>query len=224
MDNFSMTIVFSTRKINQEYLEHIKKTCALDNLEILYYENNGERSLANVYNEAIKTAKNDYIVFCHDDLIFNTPYWGKKLIKHFKRNPDYGIIGIAGTNHMVDGCWWTKKENMHGIVGHTDGNKVWLSRYSQPQGNKLKQMVALDGLFFAVDRNNLKWSEFDELFNGFHFYEIPFMINNHLNGTKIGLITDINVIHLSVGNLNNSWYENKKMFDTKYKYNLPIKI
>lgn len=223
MNDSSMTIAFSTRKKRDEYIEHIKKTCALSDLELLIYENNGERSLTDIYDEVLSKAKNDIIVFCHDDLIFDTPYWGKKLLKHFKRNPDYGIIGIAGTNHLIDGRWWSLKKSMHGIVNHTNGVIKWPSVYSPPQGNKIKQMVALDGLFFAVNRTKLKCG-FDKTFDGFHFYDLSFCVPNHLHGVKIGLITDILVTHLSVGAVNKKWESHKISFEEKYKDKFPIKV
>jgi hypothetical protein len=223
MDNFSMTIVFSTRVRNEQYVEHVKKSCACPNLELLVYENNGERSLTEIYNEALHLAKNDIIVFCHDDLFFDTSYWGKKLVKHFKRNPDYGIIGIAGTNHLIDGKWWSIRQAMHGIVNHSDGKRKWTSTFSQPQGNKIKQMVTLDGLFFAVDRKNLKHG-FDKDFGGFHFYDLSFCIPNHLGGVKIGVVTDILVTHFSVGMTNQKWEENKKLLEKKYADKFPITI
>jgi hypothetical protein len=223
MDNFSMTIAFSTRSISDTYVEHIKKSCACPNLELLIYQNNGEKSLTEIYDDVLKVAKNDIIVFCHDDLIFETPYWGKKLIKHFKRNSDYGIIGIAGTNQLVDGKWWTIREAMYGIVNHSDGTKKWTSNFSKSQGNQIKQVVTLDGLFFAINRLNLKCG-FDKDFRGFHFYDLSFCIPNHLNGVKIGVITDILVTHLSVGMTNQSWEENKKLFEKKYVNKFPITI
>lgn len=218
-----ITIVFSSRKIDPDYINHIKKTCGVYHCEILSCENNRNRSLANVYNEGLNNATHDLVVFIHDDLIFETRNWGNKLFKHFKRNPDYGIIGIAGTNHLVDGRWWTVRENMHGIVKHTDGTKVWVNKFSPHQNNHIKPMVVLDGLFIAVDKTKIKYN-FDEEFNGFHFYDIPFCLNNHLVDVKIGVVTDIIVIHKSVGQTNGEWENNKQLFETKYKDKLPIKI
>ena len=39
--------------------------------------NNGEKSLSQVYNEIIDESTNDIIIFCHDDLEFDTSNWGK---------------------------------------------------------------------------------------------------------------------------------------------------
>jgi hypothetical protein len=219
--NESITIAFSTRKLNEDYLHHIKKTCGLD-AEILSFENNAQRSLTEIYNEVIDVSKNDIIVFCHDDLIFEQKDWGKKLLSHFN-NTDYGIIGVAGSNNLVDGMWWSIRESMHGVVCHSDGNKKWITNFSKNQGDEIKQMIVLDGLFFAIDRNKIK-NKFDTDFKGFHFYDIPFCFKNHLEGVKIGVITNILITHLSVGGVNQSWLDNKTLFEKKYFDKIPLKI
>jgi len=223
MDNFSMTIVISTRKMDENYIKHIKDTCKCPDLELLVFENNGERALTEIYNEALNVAKNDIILFCHDDLIFETRFWGSKLYKNFKRNPDYGIIGLAGSNQLIDGKWWSIRQSMFGVVNHSDGKRKWTSMFSRPQGNQIKRVVTLDGLFFAVNRPNLKHG-FDEDFKGFHFYDLSFCIPNHLDGVKIGVVTNILVTHLSIGLTNQKWEDGKKLFDKKYANNFPIYV
>jgi len=223
MSDKKISIVFSTRQIDENYLDHIRKTCLSSDSEILPYENNGKYSLTEIYNKGLVEAKNDIIIFCHDDLIFETRHWGKKIIDNFTKNPDYGIIGIAGTNQLVNGKWWSLKNSMHGIVNHSNGVRKWTSMFSQPQGDDIKQMVVLDGLFFAVDRTKIKHN-FDNDFNGFHFYDLSFCLPNHLDGVKIGVVTNILVTHLSVGQTNQQWEINKKLFEHKYAGKLPVTI
>jgi len=223
MSDKKISIVFSTRQIDENYLDHIRKTCLSSDSEILPYENNGKYSLTEIYNKGLVEAKNDIIIFCHGDLIFETRHWGKKIIDNFTKNPDYGIIGIAGTNQLVDGKWWSLKNSMHGIVNHSNGVRKWTSMFSQPQGDDIKQMVVLDGLFFAVDRTKIKHN-FDNDFNGFHFYDLSFCLPNHLDGVKIGVVTNILVTHLSVGQTNQQWEINKKLFEHKYAGKLPVTI
>jgi hypothetical protein len=219
-----ISVVFSTRTLDEEYLEHIKITSGLGNkIEILPFVNNSEKSLTEIYNEGLAKAKNDIVVFCHDDLIFNIENWAVAIGDHFTRNLGFGILGIAGTNKLVDGRWWTLKEHMHGIVNHTDGKKVWTSDYSKPQGIGLKRMVVLDGLLIAVHKKRIK-SNFDENVKGFHFYDLNFCMDNFLQGVKIGVMTNVRVTHLSIGETNDLWEENKLQFEEKYKDKLPIEI
>lgn len=219
----SITIAYSTREIDPNYMSHVKNTCGLDKVEVLAYQNKGQQSLTEIYNEVLEKAKNDIIVFCHDDLIFETNGWGEKILNHFKKNKKYGIIGLAGTNHMVNGMWWTIRESMHGIVNHSDGKSKWTSNFSVDQGDDIKDMIVLDGLFFAVDRKKIL-HHFDEDFKGFHFYDLSFCFPNYLDGVDIGVITNIRVTHMSIGETNMMWEENRRLFEKKYQDELPIEI
>jgi len=221
--NIKISVVFSTRAIDDSFVEHVKKTCLHKGVEVLPYLNNGEYSLTEIYNKGLKEASSDIVVFCHDDIIFETKNWGNKLIKHFDKNEEYSILGVAGTNHMISGMWWEIRNAMHGTVKHTDGNKVWENKFSKSYGNELKEMVVLDGLFLAVDRTRLI-SKFDESYKGFHFYDISFCFDNHINGAKIGLMSNIKLIHKSVGGTNKQWEENKLIFETRNSKNIPINL
>ena len=71
----SLSVVFSTKKINPEFVESIKKSSGVYKIEILPYENPGKYSLTEVYNMGLEKATNDIVVFCHDDLKFDTKNW-----------------------------------------------------------------------------------------------------------------------------------------------------
>lgn len=218
-----ISIVFSTKQINPDYIKQIKETCGVIEPDIIPIENNGLFSLSNAYNMGIEKAKYPIVVFIHDDIIFVTKNWARKILKHFKRNPEYGILGVAGTNNLVSGMWWEDQTAMHGVVNHTDNNKTWTSRFSEDQGNKVKEMVVLDGVLFALDKTKIK-HQFDESFNGFHFYDLGLMFPNYLDGVKLGVFTDIRITHLSVGMVNETWKENKTQFEEKYKEHIPCKL
>src|SRR5690606_15426421 len=107
-----------------------------------------------VYNRCLKQAKHDIVVFCHDDLTLETKQWGKKLIKQFDNNPEFGIIGVAGSKYMATtGKWWEDTKTMNGRVKHTHEGKTWLNSYSPHQNNRLEEVVNIDGVWFAVHKN-----------------------------------------------------------------------
>lgn len=218
-----VSVVFSTRVDNPQYIEHIKKTIGLPNVEVLQIINDGEMSLTEAYNIGLSQTKHNTVVFCHDDLVFETKNWGRKLNKQLQKNPEYGIVGIAGTTDLIDGVWWTIKDSMCGIVTHEDGGKKHTNRYSEDQGREIKDVVVLDGLFFVVKKDKIK-ENFNEEFDGFHFYDVSFCLDNYLKGVKIGLTTLIRVTHLSVGRTNEEWLLKKIVFENKYKNNLPIRL
>jgi len=218
-----ITVGYSTRFSKPKFIEYLQKTSMYKEIQIIEKVNNGVKSLTQVYNEILDEAKYDIIVFCHDDIEFETKNWGDKLIKLFNNNPDYGIIGVAGTTDLVDGMWWTLKKSSIGIVNHQKDGKKWESKFSESQGDMIKESVVLDGLFIAVDKNKIK-HRFDEDFKGFHFYDLSFCFPNHLSGVKIGVTTKIRLTHFSVGETNESWNLNKKQFEEKYKDKIPCKL
>ena len=151
-----ITIGYSTRTSNPTYSDYLKSRCGLKNIQVIEKVNNGDKSLSQVYNEILNESTNNIVIFCHDDLEFDTQNWGNKILKSFSKNPEFGIIGIAGTTDMINGQWWTLKESMTGIVSHKHEGKKWTNYYSQDQGNKIKEVVVLDGLFFCVDKTKIK--------------------------------------------------------------------
>ncbi len=101
-----ITVGYSSREHKPEFIEYLKKSSGYKKINVIEKINNGEKSLAQVYNEILKESETDIIVFCHDDIYFDTNSWYSKITKHFEKT-DYGIIGMAGTTSMpASGKWW----------------------------------------------------------------------------------------------------------------------
>ena len=220
-----ITIGYSTRTSNPKFIEYLKKSSGNKKIEVIEKINNGEKSLSQVYNEILDEANTDIVVLCHDDIYFDTTSWYYKLKTHFE-NSDYGILGVAGTTNMSEtGRWWetNRRKNMIGIVNHESGGKKWTSKYSEDFGKSIRQTVIVDGLFIALSKSRIK-NNFDEKFKGFHFYDLAFCFKNHLDGVKVGVITNIRLTHKSIGQTNEQWEENRIQFVETYKNNRIIEF
>ena len=227
-------VIFSSHhseEDNNKFIEHINKTIGVPR-ETYCYPNFNQYSLSQVYNQAINNhAKDDAImVFCHNDILFDTKNWGKKLLLHFNNpNSDYQILGLAGSESLYSGCWWLDSTNqkmnmkeMIGIVNHDNGIRKWTSEYSKPH-HGIKPVAVIDGLFMAVDTSDIE-HRFDEIFQGFHFYDLGFVFKNVLDGCNAGVISDIRVTHKSIGQINQEWEKNKIIFENLYNNEIPFKI
>jgi glycosyltransferase involved in cell wall biosynthesis len=220
-----ITVGYSTREHNPQFIEYLKKSSGFKKIEVIEKINNGEKSLSEVYNEILAESKTDIVVLCHDDIYFDTSSWFHKIKTHFEKS-DFGILGVAGTTNMSDtGRWWetNRRKDMIGIVNHESEGKKWTSKYSDDLGKSIRQTVIVDGLFIALSKSKIKHT-FDEEFKGFHFYDIAFCFRNHLEGVKVGVITNIRITHKSIGQTNQQWEDNREFFVQKYKDNLPNKI
>jgi len=219
-----LTVIYCTRETNPAHKEHLIKSSGLHkHIEVIEIINNGE-SLTKAYNRGLKQAEYKYVVFCHDDITIETKQWGVKLLKQFEKNPEYAIIGVAGSKNMpVSGQWWEKRNKMYGRVQHTHEGKSWLSAYSDDLGQELEEVVNVDGVFFAVDITKLE-TGFNEAVEGFHFYDVTFCFENYLAGAKVGVSTVVRINHQSIGMTNDQWEKNRGDFAETFKDNLPANV
>jgi hypothetical protein len=220
-----ISVVCSSQYDLENFKKEITKNSGLHNkIEFLGYKNNGEYSLTEIYNKGLKESKYDIVVFMHHDIYFDTKNWGNKILNHFKRNKDYGILGLAGTTNMPKSAkWWEDFSKMKGIVNHEHEGKKWESKYSASKGNQLDDVVLVDGLFIVINKKNIK-QNFNEEIKGFHFYDVDFSFRNFIEGVKIGVMYDVRVTHKSIGQTNDQWEKNREVFAEKYKDSLPVKV
>ena len=219
-----ITIGYSTRQSNPELQAYFAKSCGVKNVQVIEKVNPNGKSLTKVYNEILNESVNDVVVLCHDDIYFDSKNWGSKILNHFKRNSDYGILGLAGSTQLPSSAkWWEDFSKMKGIVNHEHGGKKWESKYSASLGNQIDDVVLVDGLFIVLNTKNVK-QKFNEEIKGFHFYDVDFSFRNFIDDVKIGVMYDLRVTHKSIGQTNEQWEKNREIFAEKYKDVLPIKV
>ena len=218
-----ITVGYSTRKHNPEFIEYLKISSGVKNIEVIEKINTGNKSLSQTYNEILSESKNNIVILCHDDIYFDSKKWGEKILKQFQKT-NYGILGVAGTTLLPEsGQWWEDPSKMVGIVNHENDGKKWESRYSEDIGIKIQKTVIVDGLFIGVDKTRIK-KTFDENVKGFHFYDVDFCFNNFLEKVEVGVVFNVRITHKSIGQTNEQWNENRKLFSENFKNNLPSKI
>jgi hypothetical protein len=223
----NIIVVFSshrTEEENDKFVKHVDDTIGAKHTTVCY-PNFNQYSLPQIYNQAIREHNNDtaIMVFCHNDITIKTQNWGRLLLNKFN-STNFDIIGVAGTTYLHDnGQWWHDRSKMHGVVEHTDGYNTWTSEYAPPVKGRTIPVVVIDGVFMVVDCNNIG-HQFDEDFKGFHFYDLPMVFSNVLDGYNAGVTTDIRILHQSIGITNEQWEENRKQFVKKYKDELPFSI
>ena len=221
-----ITIIYSTHKdeqFNNKFKQHLLQTVGLNNVQILEFQNNNEFSLAEIYNKGISQSIFDIVVCCHNDIRLENG-WGKKLLKDYSDNPEYGIIGKAGTSYFPEsGIFWERmKQTMVGQVYHQPDKDKWLSKYS-PKLPIIIPVVSIDGLFMSFNKTKIKHT-FDESIGKYHFYDHLFCMPNYLDKVKIGVTSSFEITHQSVGRPNQEFFETKDKFVEKWKHVLPLDL
>ena len=222
-----ITIIYSTHKdknYNELFKNHLISNVGLKNVQILEYQNNNEYSLSQIYNSGITESIYDIVVCCHNDIKLEKN-WGKKLLDDFSSNPEFGIIGKAGSSYFPEtGIYWERfSQTMVGhVYHHPENQKKWLNKYSAKFSN-LVPVVTIDGLFIAFNKTKIK-HKFDETLGRFHFYDHSFCLPNFLDNVKIGVTFSFDITHNSIGVPNDEFYQTKDKFLEKFKNNLPLDL
>ncbi len=207
-------------------LENVDVTIGVE-YEIIKVDNPGLMGICEAYNKGAVLAKYHYLCFMHEDLIFHTKDWGKKLISHLN-DKSIGLVGVAG------GLYKSKSVEAWGIApiefarmnvlqGYKSGQPTQ-HIFSNPHLEKKADVVTLDGLWLSTRRDVWEANKFDEdLFKGFHFYDIDFSLKI-AQSYRVCVVYDILIEHKSEGHIDKSWVFNAMIFHKKWKSILPYYI
>lgn len=186
-------------------------------------------SLCEGYNRGIARSRGDYLIFSHDDLEIWTPDFGQRLLKHLER---CDVVGVAGTNRLTDtggqtALWKYTSWGAAGL-GHVFGRIVQRQDdayavvvYGTPT-TLVEGIQALDGAFIAARRPAAETLGFDaETFDGFHLYDLDFSYRAFRHGFRLGVFTDIAILHESAGDYDAIYFNYHRRFLQKFAGELP---
>ena len=183
---------------------------------------NAPVSLAQGYNSAIDSSRGDVLVFSHDDIEFlEHPTWLPRLKSHLER---YDLIGLAGTTKLVSAEWAAAgPPYTFGQVGEVDGRtspfRVLLCAVPAPA---IGGIQAIDGLFMAAHRRVIDKVRFDQdIFDGFHIYDVDFSFSAYLAGFRVAVAANLPVLHHSEGKFGEDWKRHMERFLKKRQSELP---
>jgi hypothetical protein len=184
----------------------------------------GTRGICAAYNEGVGRAGGDILVFMHEDVFFMEPGWGGVLRAKFEADTAVGMVGVAGTQYLMkDNFMWIAagRPFLRGRVVHEldGGRRTVLTVFSADKSDA--EVVAVDGLFFAVRKELFGAIRFDDAtFPGFHFYDLDICMQVRTTHT-IMVTWDILLKHLSAGTMDRGWREAGLAFLKKHGASLP---
>jgi len=216
--------------INSELFDALKgsieKTIGLPDYELIRIDNNVEKlSIAKAYNKGLSQAKNEIVVFVHEDVVFHTQNWGKVLIEQFKCSPKAGIISVAGSTFKLKApsSWFNTPVEFHvkKIIQHTHEKGAQYEAIGwEPNDGIFKEIAVADGVFLALRK--IKGVSFDERILGFHGYDLAISINYKACRYKVFATNKILIEHFSPGVLDRSWIRAMFLISLLYRAQLPV--
>jgi glycosyltransferase involved in cell wall biosynthesis len=205
--------------------QNIKNTIGCD-YELIVIDNSEKKySIFEAYNLGIEKSTYDYLCFLHDDILFHTKDWGNVVAGIFSKEPQIGLIGVAGTKlkTKMPSAWWNCAESqkiMHIIQHFRNGEKEkWKTGF---KNNSHEDVVAIDGVFIAMRKDdNIRFSS--EM-KGFHNYDLNISFEYYLKGYKVIVTSAILIEHFSTGTLNEEWVDSTYKIYNLYRGILPLSI
>lgn len=144
------------------YLQHLYVPSGMD-AEIIPIR--GAASMCAGYEEGRKASNAKYKVYLHQDVQVIRKNLIDELLMLF-RNPQIGLIGLAGCEKLPENAIWWYGEGIHNIVAH-DLSPERLNVFGS--GVPCCQVQAADGVLLAT-QYDIPWRQ--DLFQGWHFYDI----------------------------------------------------
>lgn len=183
-----------------------------------------QKGICEIYNEGLKRANFNILCFCHEDILFQTKNWGKKLFELLDGNEEIGLAGIAGAVYKskYPTSWASVPSEFYRtslIQKKNDGSYMHPPYTANQQAS---EVAVLDGCFIAgrLDIfNKFKWNE--NFLKGFHLYDLDICLRVGQK-FKLVVINTITIIHLSEGTLDRKWLHESEKTHSYYSVCLPI--
>lgn len=178
--------------------------------------------ICSAYNEGVMRAQGDILVFVHEDVFFMEHGWGTILEKKMQSDDSIGLIGVAGTQYLfADNRYWSAAgvPFTRGRIVQIMGDKNLLSVFHWDKSDA--DVVAVDGLFFAVRKHLFEKVSFDSgTFDDFHFYDLDICMQIRKHARLI-VTWDIMLKHLSIGVTEEPFLKAGRAFLEKWADELP---
>ena len=212
------------RPIAQSIQErNIQKTIGVDH-EYIMIDGSSGIGFAAAYNEGVRRAKGDILVFVPEDLLFMKVNWGVVLFNKFAADPWLGLAGVAGTQFLYGDKYSLTAAGRPYIKGrvvhHMQNGDFFAAVFSLETGDF--PVVACDGVFMAVKASWFRSISFDEAtFDGEHFWDLDLCMQLN-RSSRLIVTTDIVVKRRSQNNFDKSWNLYGQKFLAKHAGTLPM--
>lgn len=205
--------------------ESIEQTIGIP-FEIIVMKNHDNKyGICEAYNLGASQSQYPILCFTHEDVLFHTLDWGKKVIEIFNSDSEIGLLGVIGSSFQPNApaSWWDTGENaIRQRVYQRYEDRVSEEFIHNPKNQLLADVVTVDGFWFCTRKLVWKKTPFDQKsFPHFHLYDLDFATQVFQN-YRVCITFDILIEHFSLGNLDRIWRENVMIYHQKWRKKLPL--
>ncbi len=210
----------------KQFMESVSSTIGVECEFVIYDNRDSSMGIAAVYNHCAERAKYEMLCFAHEDVLFNTQDWGKKIARQLLTER-CGVIGFAGSTVKSRAYSGWGQRAMYNRCNYTqhfaDGRKRLYTNVDK--SIEFERVVTLDGLALFVNKSVWNENRFDEkLLKNFHCYDIDFTLQVNSNYNNY-ICNCVDIEHLSTGSYNKMWLNDTMLLhDVKWGDKLPISL
>ena len=229
-----LSIIVCSQNDRSLHRDHVAATIGVDH-EYIRLENSYKQypGIGAAYNDGVRKASGELLVFMHEDAGLSKSGWGNILVRKFDDSRT-GVVGVVGAHNLLrDNLRWDmsgcvegriakgEPENLQSFLYDTQGIDVLREQEWELRKVDTAVMV-IDGLFFAIPKylfNNVKFDE--QTFDGFHFYDLDICMQVRKARKQVIVTTDLLVAHFSA---DHDWDSDWEMYGDRFleKWNLYI--
>jgi len=227
-----ISIIVSTHKPNlfKQFSENLNNTIGIE-YELIAIENPAQYSICKAYNLGIEKAKYPFLCFVHEDVIFKTQDWGKRLLSLMEADTSIGLIGVAGSkfksSYPLSGWGQGPSLNKYkrGHIFHQikDETESYLNFDINSTNKEIEEVICLDGVFLFSKKEVFKNCHFDDkILTDFHGYDADISLQVFFHNYKVMVDRRIELIHFSGGNYSAEYTVANKKIWKKWIFKLPV--
>lgn len=186
-----------------EFVELLKKQT--EEICLIGIDNSGNKfqSCSKAYNSVLNDIKTKYVVFSHQDIIFEENDILARFNGYLEQIDVYDILGVAGARNG--------EKNIYTNICEENGEYAGEERILG-----IQEFDNVDECFFGGTTEGFRKNPFDEeICNDWHLYAVERCLNAKVNGHKV-YACDIRLIHKSKGRISHGFNVNLYQICKKY--------
>lgn len=200
---------YNKKSVFDEMLHSLKAQS--ENVEIIEIDNSDGKfsSCSAAFNSVMNQIHTKYVIFSHQDIIYNTVDSLSHIIDYFEKIEPYDIVGVVGRKSSKERIGNIKqgKDKRQAVSGKVEG---------------IEKCDTVDECFFGgYTECFIKYPFSEKLCNGWHMYAVERCLATLERGNNV-YVVDADLTHLSGGKTDHAYnvtfYRISKRYKTTVKY------
>ena len=171
----------TNQNLYQKSLSYIDNLKVPEGIETEIITITEAKSMTSAYNEAMQKSDSKYKVYLHEDVYIQNTKFISDIMNIFKSDENIGLIGVAGAKIIPVSGIWQEDHRKVGKMFRRNRGSIELIDYNEVT-DLYTEVKGIDGLVM-ITQHDLLWR--DDIFDGYHFYDLSQSVEFLKKGLKV---------------------------------------